>query len=313
MKLSESISYLAWANSKSCYPRREEEINKKLPYFQISKDDYGLFRFTGYNYENHDNASRMPYLEYYLTNNVFPYIEEEITGYYNIQLHDSYTYLNDDINYKNVLTFSKFIDDKNPILIPDPFMLANWNHTLDKINDQKIWEHKKNKIIFCGTTTGNRNVKYNDRINLCLWGQNYDFCDFYITKIAQMKKNDCEYLNQNIFHDPIPITEQLNYKYHLIMDGNTCRFDIWPFKTHSVLFKYKSNEMLWYYPLLQENIHYISVDKTNIENRFNFINSNPQRAIYLISNAHYLADHLFRPIMCQSYFVQLFENIGNNK
>lgn len=308
----ESIKSLAKTN---CYPKRLEEIDKTIPYFKLIKNQLGKYDIECFEYKYHDNADRMYTWEGYLKQSILPNIDAKIdlTGFYNIQLHDSYTYLNDNKNYKDVFCFSKFKDDNNPVLIPDPYMIYNWNNILNNINDKQEWKTKKNKIIFCGTTTGNRNPIKNERINMCLWSlNNIDFCDFNITKVAQMNIYDIQNI-EKIYTKPLNISEQLNYKYHLSIDGNTSRFDIWPYKTNTVNFKYKSNEVLWYYPLLIENEHYIEVDKNNIREKFNFYNNNNQLAELMIEKTKKMAIELFRPISHQIYMVNLFESIGLNR
>ena len=105
----------------------------------------------------------------------------------------------------------------------------------------------------------------------------------------------------------------MQYKYQLNIDGNTCRFDTWPYKTNTVNMKYDSKEMLWYYPLLQEDVHYIGVNKNNIKEKFDFYNNNPQLSQIMIYNAKKLSNNIFRPMVHQIYTVKLFESIGLNK
>lgn len=319
MNTHENIIHLAQNNSRKCYPKRLDEINITIPYFQITKIQLGKYDVQGFAYETHDNADRMNLWEQYLKKMILPNIDYniDISGYYNIQLHDSYTYLEDNKKYDNVLCFSKFKEDNGPILIPDPYMICNWGNMLNNINDNMEWTKKKNKIVFNGTTTGNKDPIKNQRIDTCLWGlNNKNFCDFHITKVAQMKFEDIQSKIpefDKIYRQPMGIQEQINYKYHLSLDGNTCRFDIWNYKTNTINMKYDSKEMLWWYPLLNEEIHYVSVNKENINNKFEFYNSNPQLAQIMIYNAKKLSNNIFRPIINQLYTVKLFESIALNK
>ena len=316
MNLQENINYLAQLNSRSCHPLREEEINKDLPYFEIYKNDIGRYNINCFNYESHDNADRMHLWKNYLTSSILPNIDSlaDIKGYYNIQLHDSYTYLNDDKSYKNVLTFSKFKNDSEPILVPDPYMIQNYGNIMNSFEDTEDWNKKKNRICFYGTTTGNRNYENNHRINVCKWGvNNRDFCDFYITKIAQMDSNQIKPKISDILHNPVSIPEQLKYKFHMVMDGNTSRFDVWYFKGNNVIMKHDSKEMLWYYPLIQADTHFVDVNITNIKSKFEFFKNNTDHATIMIYNAKRLASNLFRPIVHQMYSINLFENIAFNK
>lgn len=319
MNLQDTITYLAQVNSRTCYPKRRDDVDESIPYFQVFKNDLGRYDMRTFAYEKHDNAPRMQLWESYLRSSIFPNIDPtiDISGYYNIELHDSYTYLNNNKDYKNVLCFSKYKKDSDPILIPDPYMICNYGGMLNTINDEADWNKKKNKIVFCGTTTGHRDPLLNDRIKLCLWSlDKRDWCDFYITKVAQMDISDIESKIPNftsISKQPLSIPDQLAYKYHLSMDGNTCRFDTWYYKTNNVVLKYDSKEMLWYYPFFQNETHYCDVNTDNMKNTIEFFNNNPQHAYCMIYNTKKLSQMLFRPIVHQMYTINLFENIAANK
>lgn len=319
MNIQEDVIYLAQVNSRSCHPLREDEVDKSLPYFEIYKNDIGRYSTNIFNYKNHDNAPRMDLWKSYLQNSIFPNIHPmvDICGFYNIQLHDSYTYLDDNKSYKNVLCFSKFKQDPDPILVPDPYMICNYGNMLDSVNDVYDWTQKLDKVCFCGTTTGKKNPSTNDRIKMCIWSLNHkDICDFYITKVAQMDfnniNNSVSEFNK-IYRPPFSLDDQLKYKYHMVMDGNTCRFDVWYMKTNNVVMKYDSKEMLWYYPFLQSDTHYVEVNENTIRSKVNFFNNNHQHAAIMIYNTQRMAANLFRPIVHQMYTINLFENIAINK
>ena len=309
MNIQDTILHLAQNNTGKCHPRREEDIDDTIPYFSITKNDISRYKITGYNYENHDNADRMKLWESYMHTMILPNIDPniDISGYYNIELHDSYTYLENGKNYDNVLCFSKFKNDKGPVLIPDPYMICNYGGVMQSLNDPNNWKTKQPRICFFGTTTGNRNPELNERINLCKWASNKPFCDFKITKVAQMQPS--QDLN-NISCQRVSIQDQLKYKYHLMIDGNTCRFDVWSFKTNTVVMKYPSKEMLWYYPFLQEDFHYSEVEKSNMENKMKFYETNPHIAEFMMQNAKEMSALLFRSICHQAYTIHLFESLA---
>jgi hypothetical protein len=318
MNQIEAVKYLASVNAGKLYPKNLEEIDKTIPYFNIKKNNAGKYYTENFGHFGHDNEGRMQYVTNYLTSNVFPNIKTDITGYYSIQLHDSYTYLNDDKNYKDVLTFSKFKYDNGSILIPDIYMLSNWQGQLSNIQDPfKKWEEKNRKICFFGTTTGSKNPLNNLRINTCLWAINKrQFCDSYITNVAQMELNNIVEKIPNfkdIYIKPVSIQEQYKYAYQLILDGNTCPFHCNNYFMNSLTFKYKSNEILWYYPILQHKSHFVRVDTDTIENEFRYYENNKKEAEYIIYNANQFAKTMFKPIICQQYLVSLFETIGSNK
>jgi len=319
MDLYDNIIYLAQVNSRKCYPKRLEDINTTIPYFKIEKSQIGKYIMKSYNYEFHDNAPRMSLYEQYFTEDIFPFIDKDIniSGYYNIELHDSYTYLNNNKNYENVLCFSKFKNDSDPILIVDPYFVCNWGNMLNQINDTINWNDKINKIVFAGTTTGNRDPLLNERIDICQWGlKNKDICDFNITKIAQIDINDInkKIPNFNEFYtNNISIDEQYKYKYQLNIDGNTCKFNVEQFKMNSIVMKYQSLEMLWYHPLFQNNIHYLDINKILMREKINYYNNNEKEAQIIINNANKLSNELFTSQNAKLYMINLFETIWINK
>lgn len=314
----DTYTYLAQTHAKYGRPLRIDELNPSIPYFEIYKNNMGRLDVRGFNYEHHDNAPRMALWEFFLKNNILPNIsrspEFDIKGFYNLELHDSYTYLDNGKNYDGVLTFSKFKTDDGPVLIPDPYAMQNWGGMVNGINDNAAWSSKINKVCFYGTTTGKRDPTKNDRINMCLWSlAKPDLYDFKITKIAQMSPESVyTYLGSrfdNVISKPISPMEQMKYKYHLVMDGNTCRFDIWHYITNTVTFKHQSPEMLWYYPILLDGCHFIEVNKDNMEAKMQMT---PQNAEFIINNAKFLMNKILKPVTHMFYLSSVFEHMAHN-
>jgi hypothetical protein len=324
MNLNDFILDLAQSNSGQCYPKRLEDINTNIPYFSLKKNDVGnQYLIEAFNYQTHDNAPRMPYVLNYLYNNVFSNVQGDLSGYYNIQLHDTYTYLNDGIDYRDVLCFGKRKSDKGPVQIPDCYFLGDWGgkyHSWRPDNNDGIdmmkWEDKMSKIVFAGTTTGSRDPKTNERIQTCLWGRDKDECDFYITNIAQIEPRrifqdvlDFKY----IYRPPIPLSEQVKYKYQLVIDGNTCRWNPDVYFTNTLAFHYPSNDMLWYYPFLRDKQEFVNVDKSNMIDIFKYYENNHKEAKFIIDNAKHNANRIFNSNVCKQYMINLFQCIVDNK
>lgn len=317
----ESILHTAVTNAGNTRPLRKEEVKINLPYIQVQKSIMSRsYEVTAYNYEAHDNAERMPYLQYYLKNIILPNVRGDASGFYNIELHDSYTYLKNDKDYNNVLTFSKFKDDKGPCLLPDPYMIGDWNGVMRTIIDPHSWTDKLGKCCFFGTTTGDRDPAANERIQMCVWStKQNNLLDFKITQVAQMSEASIvqavgkDMWSKIYYPAKVSIPDQLKYKYHLIMDGNTCRYDVWGYKTNSMMLKHESRDMLWYYPLLQERTHFVEVNKDNIVNKMAYYNANPKIADHIIHNAQQFSQQYFNQVACNLYTTQLFEEIANNK
>lgn len=323
MDFHENIIYLAQTNSRKCYPLREEEIKKEIPYFELYENQLGALNIRCYGYEGHDNEPRMQLWENYMKSAILPNISNEcnVAGFYNIELHDSYTYLKNGKDYNNVLTFSKFKNDKDPILIPDPYMICNWGNQFVNFHDHIPFDSKLDKVCFYGTTTGDRNPAKNVRIQTCAWALNHQkHYEFKITKVAQMSvQSIIDAYGLNIWKEiylprQVPIVEQLKYKYQLWVDGNTCRFDVWPFHTNSLILKTKSREMLWYYPLLKSGSEYVDVPHLEkLADIREFHKSNLHESRRITSNANQLAKYLCKPFIHSLYTTALFESFALNK
>ena len=116
-----------------------------------------------------------------------------------------------------------------------------------------------------------------------------------------------------IYAKPMQIQDQMKYKYHLTIDGNVSTWNVWEYKTNSLIFKYESDNMLWYYPMLQNRTHFVEVNNSTIENSYNYYQNNPKEAEFIIQNANRFAKDMFVPEACQFYTISLFDAIANNK
>jgi hypothetical protein len=317
MNITDNIYYLAQQNGRRCFPRSfQDDVYENLPYIHVTRDLLDGWKTEAYNYEHHDNAPRMDYYCNYLEQYIFPNVSGDLEGYYNIELHDSYTYLNNSKRYDDVLTFSKLKLDVGPVLIPDPYMLANWGDA--EVTDKRKWESKDDICCFYGTTTGSRDPLNNRRINMCLWAVDKPEYDFAITKVAQMFPRDiitCTGIdNWKKLYKPssVSLDEQLRHKFLFMPDGNTCKFDVWNYHTNSLTFKDKSEDMMWYYPMLVDKQHYVEVDEFNMENMRQYYINNPKEAKLITKTANKLAKELFRPCSHMLYTTVLFETIASN-
>lgn len=307
-----------------------DDVNFDIPFFQIEGSHVKIG-----GYKHHDNAPRMLFWAKYLQTNIFPFLEKgvNIDGFYNIELHDSYTHLHDVIkersqekneqkklmSYKNCLVWSKDVEDEHVVLLPDIYHLVNYNNKFNILSQRDFipWENKNEKIGFWGTTTGDQDPLKNRRINTCLWFLEKDplheMSDCYITNIAQMKKEvvlqKVPFFSQ-IYHKPVNFNHQYLYKFLLDIPGNTCSWDRLPLIMHSnsLFFKTFCKDMCFYYPLLKEGEHYIDVSLENediLKKRTYFLN-NPKEAKFIIKNANTFANNYLHSLSAQKYLLSLF-------
>lgn len=323
MNTTDTLYYLAQSSARHWAPRRSvEDVEPGVPYIYVRKNDIGKWVVTGHAHKGHDNEPRMDLYCDYFENWILPNVTGDVTGYYNIELHDSYAYLQkEEVNYSNVMTFAKTHTDNGPILIPDPYMVCNWGGKCHGLRDSIRWEDKTDKACFYGTTTGSRNPAMNKRIQWCLWaaaGHRKTRYDFAITHVAQMTPQDIIRSIgltkwQGIYRDkPISMEEQMRCKFMFLPDGNTCKFDIWPYFTDSLCLKDTSNDMLWYYPLLQDKQHFVEVSQDTIDQKFMHYLHKPDEAKLITKNAQQLANVISQPMTHMVYTTILFESLASN-
>lgn len=323
MNKFDTIERLARDNAKSFRPLREDEAKDvEIPYFVVRKNFKNTYDVSMHNYHGHDNAPRMPFYCDYLKQHVFPNIEDaDVSGVYPIELFDTYTYLPADTHerYNNALVFAKDAADARPCLVPDPYMLSFYGGRLSVVDNHPVHE-KVPKIVFRGGTTGSTDPKQNARINICKWAAEKaaDIADLGITNIVQMDpavvRSQVDGIDA-IMKTPVDQKEHYKYKYIMSIDGNTACWDrlLWIASSKSVLMKYKSPHILWYYPLLVEDQHYVSVDTNNMRTKYDFCEANPQFCSRVVSNANSFVSEFITPMTPVLYLKALFEEASENK
>ncbi len=322
--LKDNVIHLAQQNAKGCYPIFEkEDVNQSLPYVAIHRTFIEPF-----NYHNHNCAVRMQGVVSYLTENVLPTLNHTRNLYFNIELNDinlsQHNTSTIEINFNNVLCFAKRREDNiniNVPLLPDYFFMQNWEERYKYIKDYNSWDIKKNAIVFVGSTTGNKDPSKNERIQACLWSvqkQHRDVCHFYISEFVCMNPfkviNSMPEIQQCVLSRYMTPKKQMEYRYILNIDGETCRWNPDPYFMNSLLFQTASNGMVWYTPLLKNKEHYVEVSfdenaPNYIMKMWNYYEHNPKEAQDIIRNANQLGKRLFTPQIGKLYTQTLFHNI----
>jgi hypothetical protein len=233
--------------------------------------------------------------------------------------------LHDTWNKDGILTFGKTKDMKS-VCFPDLYQLENYGDKIDYAKQHEQPFHNKiKKIIFAGGSTGSMKLENNNRVNMCIWSVKDSWAKQHtsikITNIVQVNKTYFQdYLhNLNLQVNAIcsknsPISEQLNYKYILSIDGNTFAWDrpIWVMASKSILFKHTKNDnhFGWYYELLKPMQHYVDISEHSIENQFNFLENNQNIADNMIQKANQFVDTYCSKHAVHTYLHHFFTNVA---
>lgn len=315
----EAIEYLAGLQGGHLVPRRHDELTGGLPYLHI-RQVHQKWHVEGHNHVGHDNEARMLPLCWYLNTHVLPRVSSgiDVSGYYNIELHDSYTYLDRPYDtYDNVLVFSKDKQHHRAVVVPDMYQMVGYGGPMPV--DALQWHQKQDSIIGAYTTTGLRTASENERIACCLWSlQHRPFCNLYVTKIAQMPAAEVMALPRarEVMSDFIPRQDQLRHKFLLSIKGNTeCWDNAWMLASNSLLLKKQHSDMCWYTPLLRNGTHYSNcVSEQDILTNARHYVENPEEAQFITRNANrFVTDYLTPSTHAMLYWIRLLEAAAENR
>jgi hypothetical protein len=237
-----------------------------------------------------------------------------------IELHDTYKdsagslAADKDRDFANTLVFSRDRAHMFPVLIPDPFQMTNFGGAIDRLDDTTPWKEKAPKMFFAGTTTGNRDPTKNERIQRCVWSLDHrDIADFYITHVAQMDARDAlkavPKLSQ-VIHQRFSEDHHIGYRLAANIAGNTCSWSRIPsiMKTRSVLFDFTHEDIQWYTPAMVDGVHYVSVDSTNLAQKYaSFVNDEAKCAA-MSDNANVFVQAYTRSLHAAQYMKHLLES-----
>jgi hypothetical protein len=319
MNPPELIECLGRMQGKYLHPARSvDDMKAGIPYIWVRRDPISSrWKVDGGGHAGHDNEGRMPFVCHVLENYVLPNLSADanVAGYYNFELHDSYTYLPRDPSiYDNVMTFSKFRDHTRAICVPDMYQLAGYGGGL--LGDSKAFTDKIHKVVGAYTTTGDRDPVKNERIQTCIWSLDHqDVCNLKITKIAQMTPMDIQSrYPQNVLTSLLASyvspQEQLQHKYILNIKGNTETWDqAWMLNSNSLMLKKYHRDVCWYAPAMLDGSHFVRVyDNKQILDKVTYYTNNPREAQHITRNANrFVKEFMFPPMHAMLYWISLLE------
>jgi hypothetical protein len=174
-----------------------------------------------------------------------------------------------DVTEGPTFAFQKKITQKN-LLLPDIDMLNCQLYADKKHFDIIPYEKKKIKAAFVGSTTGGGNITIDKikkggvpRINSALFFKNNPYVDFRLSNIVQCSNLETEkFIKDNIYNGSrVSWEEQLKNRFIISMDGNgaTCSRVNKTLMSNSVLLKYNSESILYFFEFLEPWKHFIPI------------------------------------------------------
>lgn len=207
-----------------------------------------------------------------------------------------------DTNLVPLLLFAK--RNTTPgILIPDHQALSGQNYLMHQIhlgNNKVLWGKKQPKLFWRGATTGGwygSDKKYLNypRYRLVEQSINYpDWIDARFCQSTQGEKSTFDYMRKNEFFGKFyPIAKHLEYKYQILVDGNTSSFSraIWQLFSNCLVFKQESNYVQWFYAGLVPWKHYVPIKEnmSDLLEKIQWAENNEPKVLSMIKEANKFA------------------------
>jgi hypothetical protein len=170
-----------------------------------------------------------------------------------------------------VFTFQRRRGEES-VLLPDIDFLNHDFYGAPRYHDNRTYRSKNAKAVFVGSTSGGRVTPEAarhctlPRLRAARAFEGNPRVDFLLPQIVQTTSEEAaDILRQMAFCQAsyMPWQEQLSRRFVISMDGNgaTCSRVAIALKSNSVLLKYKSEDLLYYFRHLQPWLHYVPVDR----------------------------------------------------
>lgn len=170
----------------------------------------------------------------------------------------------------------KHINDINVLLIPDAqtiaLILGTFKQEIELGISKYPWHVKKNKAFWRGGTTGGLYEPYDyhtyPRVKLVKLSIAHPYLlDARFNRIWEIPENYIENFDQLTTTENVSISEHLQYKYQILIDGNSAPWSraYWQYHCNSVVFKQNSNFIMWHNDLFKPWMHYIPFDRDCVD------------------------------------------------
>ena len=192
-----------------------------------------------------------------------------------------------------VFAFQK-IEGSHKILVPDPDFFYYRFYEDESLRDNVCYPDKIDKAIFVGSTTsGGSIISLDDvrslsvpRLKSAIYFRDNPLVDFLLPAIVQCENEQVENALRELGFGVGRSSwlQQFQYKSLLSMDGNgaTCSRVVVAMKSNSVLLKYQSNCLLYYFQGLRPWLHYVPIlDDDDVVSVVEYQARNPEALSYI--------------------------------
>lgn len=182
--------------------------------------------------------------------------------------------------------------------------------------DQIATEDKVNSAIFIGASTGSSVAADNMRLKVANETLDMDNVSCYINTIVQVERDDVFAAfprTEEFLRDSLSIPEQLQHKFIISIDGNTCAWSRvpWIMNSNSVLLKKKSSTVNWYYSRMAAGKEYIEFnDASELPGCIAYLAANPEAVADIVIAAQTFVQTYLTPESHMTYLRELMYELS---
>lgn len=207
-----------------------------------------------------------------------------------------------------LFAFAKNCSDNGVVLIPDYEALTKAEFFLSHIKEggkKYPWKQKFPKAVWRGATSG---AVVNGENFLALPRSQVVAQSLRLPHLIDARYNHlCQCENPEEIRNKYPqffgklmkIYKHLQYKYQILVDGNTCAYSraYWQLFSNCLIFKHTSPNVQWFYKGLEPNVHYIPLraDCSDLAEKIEWAIQHDEEAQKISQNAHHFAKKNLMP------------------
>jgi hypothetical protein len=222
-----------------------------------------------------------------------------------------------------LFAFSKHAaKDGAVILIPDSVSLRNSGgvrRQVEEASHSRPWAAKVEKCFWRGSTNGRFNLKQyqlTPRFRLVQAGlDNPDEIDAAFTSVEHSDKRVQEIIEgAGLLKRHAPLADHLAFKYLALVDGFAPAWsrNFWNFHTNSVIFKQRSDLIMWFDRGVREYVHFVPIesDMSDVAEKVREARRNDAGMRQIAENAQAFAESDLTDAMMSGYLKELLTRYG---
>ncbi len=220
-----------------------------------------------------------------------------------ISLADAFSAPIDTIGNVPVFALAKHQQQERAILIPDFEVFYKGPALLKQVETAIIespWETKRDLAVWRGATTGgiefnSENFLHIPRSAAVAASLKYpSWVDARFTQIVHCTEPHRVLKKfRSFFGSSMSISEQIKYRYQLLIDGNSCAYSraYWQLFSNCLTLKQESSHIQWYYGCLRPYEHYIPLqtDLSDLIEQLQWTQAHQEESRAVIERARYFA------------------------